>query len=673
MEMNDDLLHGNDHIESADMASAEAMTPETAAQGAETVVGQAGAAIVVNRPAPGQTVEIQSVPGQTYVLNFAPGSAQVQVDGDNFILAFDDNGDGTPDSQVVFLDLAGAVDSGNAPTFQVAGVDIGSEVLLGQALALAGQADAPLDEVAAGPGAAGSGVFAYSDNLGDILDLLVAQGVIPPVELEFRLIELENEIFIPAEEIPAPDAPPVVLIHDETPGVQNENDDGVDDEDDVAPPLPAALQEIYDSLCGCFDGKYDQAYVRALFTPESMQAMGQLPFGPGESVSLNPIVDGADSGLTTGGIELPEAVKLYNLGANVIIGATDAEEVVFIVYLDAASGEIWFVQCGAINHNDPTDHDQADTPELLNLLYTVTGPGGSTSGPLQIQIQDDGPSVELDLYGGGEVVHDETPGLDGDADDVAFGSLPAAIQALFGGVADPGNDGDVEAGDKDNGALGYASQFGLLLMPSVDYGTDGAAHSNPIEYALGLGAPGEDGLVASGMKTTEGADIYLFLEGGVIVGRVGSADGDAAFAIAIDAVSGQVYLAQWLSLQHPENPDNHDEAIGLPADAVNVTVTVTDGDGDQASDSVDIGDRIKFEDDGPEIAVDGGEGQGSLRELQTEPGRDHRSGRRQHWRRRRHLQRRRSPRANPTAAPPTAIWTTPASPRSATVRRRSAA
>src|SRR3546814_3575540 len=38
--------------------------------------------------------------GQTYVLSFPPGQAQVQVQGENFILGFDDNGDGTPDSQV---------------------------------------------------------------------------------------------------------------------------------------------------------------------------------------------------------------------------------------------------------------------------------------------------------------------------------------------------------------------------------------------------------------------------------------------------------------------------------------------------------------------------------------------------------------------------------------------
>ncbi len=190
--MTDDLLRGDDQIQTEGGHSEEATL--FGGEGSAVAVGQAGEAITVNRPAPGQTVEIQAAPGQTYVLNFAPGQALVQVQGDNFVLAFDDNGDGTPDSRIVFLDLVNLADGADAPSFQIGNAEIGSEVLIGQALALAGQDDVPLDEVAAGPDAIGGGTSVYSDNLGDILDLLVAQGVIPPVFLEFGLIELEDEI-----------------------------------------------------------------------------------------------------------------------------------------------------------------------------------------------------------------------------------------------------------------------------------------------------------------------------------------------------------------------------------------------------------------------------------------------------------------------------------------------
>jgi len=194
--MTDDLTRGYEGQDTNVTESAETVAHETGAEGTEVAVGQAGETVVITRPAPGQTVEIQAAAGQTYVLSFPPGEAQVQVQGDNFVLAFDDNGDGTPDSQVVFLDLVNVAEGAEAPTFQIAGVAIGSEVLLGQALALAGADEAPLDDVAAGPGGLGGGGSAYDDNLGSILDLLAAQGVIPPTVLQFGLIDLEDRITI---------------------------------------------------------------------------------------------------------------------------------------------------------------------------------------------------------------------------------------------------------------------------------------------------------------------------------------------------------------------------------------------------------------------------------------------------------------------------------------------
>src|SRR3546814_6046173 len=67
-----------------------------------------------------------------------------------------------------------------------------SDLLVSQALALAGQEESPLD-VAAGNDALGGGGRAYDDNLGSILDLLIAQGVIPPTALQFGLIDLEDD------------------------------------------------------------------------------------------------------------------------------------------------------------------------------------------------------------------------------------------------------------------------------------------------------------------------------------------------------------------------------------------------------------------------------------------------------------------------------------------------
>src|SRR3546814_20312503 len=96
----------------------------------------------------------------------------------------------------------------------VAGESIGVDLLIGNALALSGpQSGGPgatLDTAAGEAGAQGTGAPVYSDNLGDTIDLLVAQGVIPPVRLEFGLIQLENEIFIVADDNEPPVADPVL-------------------------------------------------------------------------------------------------------------------------------------------------------------------------------------------------------------------------------------------------------------------------------------------------------------------------------------------------------------------------------------------------------------------------------------------------------------------------------
>src|SRR3546814_8374472 len=77
-------------------------------------------------------------------------------------------------------------------SFQIGGATVLADLLVSQALALACQEESPLD-VAAGNDALGGGGSAYDDNLGSILDLLIAQGVIPPTALQFGLIDLEDD------------------------------------------------------------------------------------------------------------------------------------------------------------------------------------------------------------------------------------------------------------------------------------------------------------------------------------------------------------------------------------------------------------------------------------------------------------------------------------------------
>ena len=76
----------------------------------------------------------------------------------------------------------------------------------------------------------------------------------------------------------------------------------------------------------------------------------------------------------------------------------------------------------------------------------------------------------------------------------------------------------------------------------------------------------------------------------------------AAFALAINSATGELYVAQYLSLEHPTPGASHDEVVELSKTAITVTVTITDHDGDSAtSAAVAIGHLVAFSDDGPTI------------------------------------------------------------------------
>jgi len=150
-------------------------------------------AIPLQAPAAGETVTVGAQPGAVYALLFAPRDVTLRAEGDDLVLAFAAGQEGE-EGRLVFQDMAGTLEGDAAPLFRIAGTEVSAGELYGQSLLLAGAAAEGL-ETAAGENLLGGGGNVYSDNLGDILDLLVAQGVIDPTELSFRLIELEDEIF----------------------------------------------------------------------------------------------------------------------------------------------------------------------------------------------------------------------------------------------------------------------------------------------------------------------------------------------------------------------------------------------------------------------------------------------------------------------------------------------
>ncbi len=148
------------------------------------------APITVDRPEPGETLTIEVVPGLRVVLEFNPAAAKFEVAGDDFVLTLEDGG------QIVFAGLVTAAQGANAPTIQIAGIDIGADVLMEQVLALTEQTQAEPIETAAGEVGEGDeaaesgsgGSSGYDDSFGELISGLTEQGTIGETELGFGLI-----------------------------------------------------------------------------------------------------------------------------------------------------------------------------------------------------------------------------------------------------------------------------------------------------------------------------------------------------------------------------------------------------------------------------------------------------------------------------------------------------
>ncbi|WP_218044119.1 DUF5801 repeats-in-toxin domain-containing protein, partial [Kiloniella majae] len=166
--------------------------------GRDVLVGQAAGAVDVSAPGAGETVNVSLVKGQSANLNFDATAATPVVEGNDFVLTFDSNGDGEADSRIVFQNLVEESQGADAPVLIIGGVELSAGLLIGQAQALA---EGETLETAAGAGAgpAGGGGSVYSDDLGSAIDLLNAQGVIDPTELQFGLLGGQDEITDPAQ------------------------------------------------------------------------------------------------------------------------------------------------------------------------------------------------------------------------------------------------------------------------------------------------------------------------------------------------------------------------------------------------------------------------------------------------------------------------------------------
>ncbi|KKJ78127.1 hypothetical protein WH95_01885 [Kiloniella litopenaei] len=167
-------------------------------EGQDLLVGQAASAVEITAPTGGETKTISLERGQTATLNFDATAATPVLEGNDFVLTFDSNGDGSADSRIVFQNLVEDAQGEDAPVLVIGGIELPAGLLIGQAQALV---EGETLETAAGAGAGpqGGGGSTYSDDFGETIDGLNAQGTIGGTLTELAAAALAADNPDPAE------------------------------------------------------------------------------------------------------------------------------------------------------------------------------------------------------------------------------------------------------------------------------------------------------------------------------------------------------------------------------------------------------------------------------------------------------------------------------------------
>ena len=151
--------------------------------------------------------------------------------------------------------------------------------------------------------------------------------------------------------------------------------------------------------------------------------------------------------------------------------------------------------------------------------------------------------------------------------------------------------------------------FSNLVNEISNVGTDKPGFDIVTNYTLSAVSPLQTNLIA----TAEQTPVFLFLEGGDVVGRAGfgpdlpNALGSLIFRLSLDSSTGIASLTQFLAVVHPI-PGDPNEPINtqIGDDQITITVnsTISDSDGDVISKSTSfkIGDSLTFTDDAPFVA-----------------------------------------------------------------------
>jgi T1SS-143 domain-containing protein len=278
-----------------------------------------------------------------------------------------------------------------------------------------------------------------------------------------------------------------------------------------------------------------------------------------------------------------EQILAYKHGAD----QSDDGNIVFSITL-YTSGNGYYT--AALYHPVDGAGQGADT-QVLNFTVLATDSDGDTIAldPLQVSIVDGIPhpviattDVTLTID---ETAGDQNPGSD-DFLGAANTPIPAAFASVVSSYGTP---------------IEIAQGNGAVVSSSGSYGPDGQG-TTPPAYALLVAAGGAD----SGLTATDGNKIFLYEEGGLVIGRestgaTGDPSGAIAFAISLDSTTGVMTVAEYTAIHHSDKTDPND-SVSITNGSLQATVTFTDGDNDHVTSApVSVGGQIHFLDDGPTI------------------------------------------------------------------------
>ncbi len=327
------------------------------------------------------------------------------------------------------------------------------------------------------------------------------------------------------------------------------------------------------------------AAVGASFTIVQIQGGGNSPRTNVQLHAFNTAMEETTAFLAGQGDADDVEVRIDPASVRVFVGGNQVTQGITVVQLAGGLGvDVRGVPVGATVRYGTVDSGGLATTHTRLMIENVNGNpfdigGFALQGPPSftaigqlIGFGDDGPTAGLALTGNAAVTDEST-----------------GANASDTGQAVPNDESGHSVTLADGARLIGWDQAVVVTTAGTSTGTDGGSSS----LALTLG-----GNTDSGLTTTDGTAIMLYLEGSVVVGRAGT---EAIFAISLDA-NGQVTVEQYDSIRHTPVA-GFDDIATIAAERIYATLTVNDGDGDHTSAPVDIGARIGFEDDGPSASL----------------------------------------------------------------------